>query len=317
MERFEGHVIGFVAAMEGIGLREAALMIAEWYGLSMERPDHPAQKKLGGRPAKGGTSSPSAAAPAARRAVSAAAPELASAAPVVVGAAVACAVGRVADVATTAPAAAGRVADAPEEPENKELTFELKNLSPDHSFFAERRIAPETVNLFGLGLCSRGLMKDRIVFPMHRHDGKLIGYLGRTVREITSENPKWLLPPGLVKPKILFNFHRVVGFADTVIIVEGPLDLVAVHQAGFQNVVALLGKELLAEPSFSYDQVRLIVQNFSRVVLLLDGDADGQAAAAEIAGRLAPFLWVRSAVLPAGQDPGDVEPGLLRQILAV
>jgi DNA primase len=294
MGRFEGHVIGFVAAMEGVGLREAALMLAEWYGLSMERPDHPAQRKSGGRPAKGETSSSSAAAPAARRAVSAAAPEPASAAPEVVG----------------------RAADAPEEPENKELTFELKNLSPDHSFFAERRIAPETVNLFGLGLCSRGLMKDRIVFPMHRHDGKLIGYLGRTVREITSENPKWLLPPGLVKPKVLFNFHRVVGFADTVIIVEGPLDLVAVHQAGFQNVVALLGKELLAEPSFSYDQVRLIVQNFSRVVLLLDGDADGQAAAVEIAGRLAPFLWVRSAVLPAGQDPGDVEPGLLRQILS-
>jgi len=280
-------VIGFVAAMEGVDLREAALMIAEWYGLSTERP---AQSKSGG--SRRAAPAPS---PAPSPAVTADAPGPAPAAREV--------------MATPA-------ADAPEEPENKELTFQLKNLSPDHPFFKDRGITPEAVKLFGLGFCSRGLMKDRIVFPIHRYDGKLIGYLGRTVNEITDENPKWLLPPGLIKPKVLFNFHRVAGVADLVIIVEGPLDLVAVHQAGFPNVVALLGKELIEDASLSYDQLRLIARNFSKAVLLLDGDEDGQEAARRIAGRQAAFLWVRALTLPEGKDPSDLEPGALRQFLS-
>ena len=284
MEKFEGHVIGFVAAMEGVDLRQAALLLAEWYGLSTERPE-PGQKKSGGG----------------RPAVPAPAPASRSAAP---------------EAAKAGPAPVAMATDTSEEPENKELTFELKNLSPDHLFFADRRITPEAVKLFGLGFCSRGLMKDRIVFPIHRHDGKLIGYTGRTVNEVTAENPKWLLPPGLVKPKVLFNLHRIAGKFDTVIIVEGPLDLVAVRQAGFPNVVALLGKELIEDDSLSYDQLRLVAQNFSRAVLLLDGDEDGQEAARKIAGRLAPLAWVRIAVLPPDQDPGDVEPEFLHQLLS-
>jgi len=270
MEKLEGHVIGFVAAMEGVDLRSAALLIAEWYNLSTERPGKAASPK--------------------RRKPDPPAPP-----------------------AETPPAP---VPPSGEEPENKELSFELKNLSAVHPFFQERSIAPETIQYFGLGLCSRGLMKDRIVFPLHRPDGKLIGYLGRTVREVTPENPKWLLPPGLVKPKVLFNFHRVAGKGNTVIVVEGPLDLVAVHQAGFPNVIALLGKELLSDGSLSYDHPRLITRNFEKAVLMLDGDPDGQAAAVEIASRLAPKMFVRIVSLPPDKDPSDLNPADLRQALS-
>jgi DNA primase len=275
MDKLEGHVIGFVAAMEGVELREAALMIAEWYNLPTERPD-----KIS---------------PRSHRKADAPAPPAKSPAPA---------------------AKAAPISPPGEEPENKELSFELKSLSVDHPFFAERRIAAETIQHFGLGFCSKGLMKGRVVFPVHRWDGKLIGYTGRTVEEATADNPKWLLPPGLVKPKVLFNLHRIAGKFDTVIIVEGPLDLAAVHQAGFQNVVALLGKELIEDDSLSYDQLRLIAQNFSKAVLLLDGDENGQEASRRIAGHLAPLLWVRAAVLPAGKDPSDLEPDALRQLLS-
>ena len=273
MERFEGHVIGFVAAMENVDLREAALMIAEWYGLETARPA-PGSKKSSGR--------------------------------------------RVAKSPSPASTPAGLEASAPDnssEPENKELTFELKTLSVEHPFFTERSIAPETVQHFGLGFCTKGLMKERIVFPLHRIDGKLTGYLGRTVNEITPENPKWLLPPGLVKPKVLYNFHRVAGQFDRVIIVEGPLDLVAVHQAGYPNVVALLGKELIENSSLSYDQLRLLTQNFAQAVLVLDGDPDGREAAAKIAARLACFMFVRIVALPEGNDPSNLKPENLRQLL--
>ena len=278
MEKLEGHVIGFVAAMEGVDLREAALMIAEWYNLPMERPGK------AGRPARRDPEPP---VPPAETP-----PAAEKAAPI--------------------PAPAPR-----EELENKELTFELRTLSVVHPFFAERRIAAETSQLFGLGFCSKGMMKSRVVFPVHRYDGKLIGYTGRTVEEVTADNPKWLLPPGLVKPKVLFNLHRIAGKFDTVIIVEGPLDLVAVYQAGFPNVVAVLGKELIEDDSLSYDQLRLVAKNFSKAVLLLDGDENGQEAARRIAGRLAAFLWVRAAVLPAGKDPSDLEPENLRQLLSI
>jgi len=268
-------VIGFVAAMEGVDLRQAALMLAEWYNLFSERPGNAASRP---RRESGSPASP----------------------------------------AESSPAPAEKAAPRPEpgeDPENKELSFELKNLSVDHPFFKERGIAPESVKHFGMGFCSRGLMKDRIVFPLHRRDGKLIGYLGRTVREITDDNPKWLLPPGLIKPKVLFNFHRVASLGKTIIIVEGPLDLVAVLQAGFPNVVALLGKELLSEPSLSYDQFRLISQNFSHAILLLDGDLDGQAAASKIAGELAREIYVRIVPLPPDKDPLDLDPDSLRHLL--
>ena len=47
-----------------------------------------------------------------------------------------------------------------------------------------------------------------------------------------------------------------------------------------------------------------------------DGDENGQEASGRIAGRLAAFLWVRAATLPAGKDPSDIEPGALRQLLS-
>ena len=202
-----------------------------------------------------------------------------------------------------------------EEPENKELTFQLKHLSADHSFFAERGIVPETIEHYGLGLCTKGLMKDRIVFPIHRPDGKLIGYTGRTVLEVTTENPKWLLPPGLVKHKVLNNFHRVAGKYKTAILVEGPLDRVAVWQANFPNVMELLGKELLEDENMSYDQLRLIANNFDQTVLLLDGDEDGREAAAKIAGRLSQFIFVRTVCLPDEKDPSDFAPQVLSNFL--
>jgi DNA primase len=160
------------------------------------------------------------------------------------------------------------------------------------------------------------MMKDRVVFPIHRRDGQLIAYTGRTVKEITDENPKWLLPPGLIKTKVLFNFHRVAGKYDSIIIVEGPLDLVAVHQAGLPNVVALLGREVLQENKHSYDQFRLIIKNFKQAIILLDGDEDGRESAAVCALKLCAKMFVRTVSPPEGKDPSDLTAQELSEILS-
>lgn len=271
MQKLEGHVIGFVAAMEGVSLRDAALLIAEWYGIGSKPPspkDQPGADRE--EPAQKGGSKPNTSSQ------------------------------------TTAPKEAVEPSAVnPEEPENEPLTFELKSVSKDHPFFLERLISPATVEYFGLGFCSKGMMKNRIVFPLHRRDGQLIGYTGRTVLEITNENPKWILPPNLVKPKMLLNFHRVAGKFETVILVEGPWSLTAVFQAGFPNVCALLGREILADDNFSYDQFRLIADNFEQVVLLLDGDKDGREAAQRATLKLAPHVFVRALTLPDDKDPAD------------
>lgn len=271
MDQLEGHVIGFVAAMEGVNLRDAALLLAEWYHIDTKRPSKKQnrQKNKNEKP-----------------------PEKPQA-------------------PQTPPLEPPKEPEKPaspaqnEEPENQELTFQLKNLRTDHPFFLERSIAPETIKHFGLGFCSKGIMKDRIVFPIHSHDGKLIGYTGRTVLEVTDDNPKWKLPPNLIKPKVLLNFHQVVGKSRTVILVEGGFGLTAVHQAGFPNVVGLLGREILEEPIYSYDQLRLIVANFDQAVLLLDGDKDGREAADRGAAKLAKHIFVRTVTLPDNKDPGD------------
>lgn len=282
MTKFEGHVIGFVAAMENVSLRDAALLIAQWYKLDTA---YPAKSQAGERAPRPQDTAPETLA-------SSEAPE-------------------VSPPAAVAP-------DAPEgDAENRELDFELKSLSADHAFFRERGIGSETIATFGLGFCSRGIMKDRIVFPIHRRDGKLIGYTGRTVRKVTDDNPKWLLPPGLVKAKVLFNFHRVAGKFRRVIIVEGGTSLVAVHQAGFPNVVGLLGREILEDSSLSYDQFRLITDNFDEAVLLLDGDQDGLEAAQRAALKLVPRMFVRQIILPAELDPSSTPASDLARILSV
>lgn len=284
MEKLEGHVIGFVAAMERISVREAALKIAEWFELDTTHPykrdaADRAEDPMAGSKAKASVKQ------------------------------------------QTKPKQTKKEPDPAEEevngdPENKQLTFELKNLATDHPFFKERGILPQTIKLFGLGFCTKGLMKDRIVFPIHRRDGKLIGYTGRTVKEITDDNPKWLLPPGLIKPKVLFNFHRVVGKFKTVIIVEGGTSLVAVHQAGFPNVCGLLGSDLLEDENLSYDQLRLIVGNFDQVVLLLDGDKDGREGMEKSGERLVSHVFVRAVMLPGEKDPSDVPPSELNHLLS-
>ena len=298
MDVLEGHVIGFVAAMENVGLREAALLIAEWFGLDTT---HPASKK---KQAKGSSGDSPAERLKEKKIKPKAKPEEKEGKPEPPKEASAPVVGKEAHQENQG------------EPENKKLTFQLKNLKTDHPFFEERHISPESIEHFGLGLCSKGLMKNRIVFPIHDREGDLIGYTGRTVNEISDDNPKWLIPPKLIKPKVLFNLHRIGEKAETVILVEGPLDLVAVHQAGFSNVVALLGKELLVDGDLAYDQLRLITENFTHAVLLFDGDTDGRKRAKVAVQKLISKMYVRDICLPDERDPGDLNSEELQTFLS-
>ena len=94
------------------------------------------------------------------------------------------------------------------------------------------------------------------------------------------------------------------------IIVEGYFDVMKVHQAGFPNVVALMGSAL------SDHQEQLLIEHFDRVVVMLDGDEGGRAAAQEITPRLTKKIFVCIVDVPDGTQPDRLASQEIQALLA-
>jgi DNA primase len=191
---------------------------------------------------------------------------------------------------------------------NPPLGFSL-DVDHRHPYLAQRGIDAAAADYFGVGYFSgRGLMRGRIAIPIHDDRGRLVAYCGRAVG---GADPRYRFPAGFQKSQVLFNYHRVHGAAaDQVIVVEGFFDCMRVHQAGFPGVVALMGARL------SGTQKELLTGRFSKIVLLLDGDATGRAATSRIAGGLAPAYSVAELLLPPGVQPDQMTADQIRQALA-
>lgn len=172
------------------------------------------------------------------------------------------------------------------EQEMSKLPFSLR-LNGWHPYLDQRGISRQTADTFGVGYyAGRGFLCGRIVFPIHNERGGLVAYAGRSLDGV---GPKYLFPAGFSKSRTLFHLQDAVRFAPPtgkVILVEGFFDCMKVHQAGFGNVVALMGTNL------SDHQVQLLAERFRRVVLMLDGDEAGQRAGPAVAARLSGRLSV-------------------------
>lgn len=191
---------------------------------------------------------------------------------------------------------------------NPALSFTLRGVDGSHPYLRDRGILPETAAQFGVGFYSgRGLMSGRMVIPIHDAHGKLVAYAGRSV---DGSAPKYRLPAGFVKSRVLFNFHRAAQWdRETVVVVEGYFDCLKVHQAGFRSVVALMGTALFAAPE------ALLMKRFKRVVVMLDGDDSGRRATEKIAIRLAGRCSVRVVEAPAGRQPDELDRDEIRALL--
>lgn len=196
-----------------------------------------------------------------------------------------------------------------EEGRNVPLRFVLRGVEGNHRYLAERGIDPATAATFGVGFYpGPGLMSGRIVIPICNLRGQLVAYAGRA---LDGGSPKYKVPAGFRKSLELFNLQRAVAVgSQTVIVVEGYFDCMRVHQAGIPWVVALMGSSLSAA------QESGLLRHFERILLMLDGDAAGQAASRAIAARLAGRCSVRVVEAPDGSQPDQMSSAAIRQLLA-
>ena len=174
-------------------------------------------------------------------------------------------------------------------------------------YFIQRRLTTTTIKKYGLGFApetwdalSRYLLqqgfteeellladvsrrsrrgtlidtfRNRVIFPIVDLRGNVIGFGGRVLDD---SQPKYLntaQTPVFDKGKNLFSLQFAKNsVTTTLILAEGYMDVIAVHQAGFENVVATLGTAITP------DQARKISQYAKTVIIAYDSDAAGQAA---------------------------------------
>lgn len=203
-----------------------------------------------------------------------------------------------------------------EDPANKTLTFELKNLIFDHEYLKGRDIPLNIAREFGIGFYKgkkgKGLMANRVVIPIHNGNGDLVAYAGRAVTPDQEEKDgKYKLPPGFVKTAELFNLHRAreESWERGLILVEGFFDVLHLHQSGFENVVALMGS------SMSPEQEKLILESTDRVVLLFDGDDAGKECTRKVALQLVEKCFIKIVRLPDSKQPTDIPEDGLQDLL--
>lgn len=146
--------------------------------------------------------------------------------------------------------------------------------------------------------------RRRLMFPIFNLTGEVIAFGGRTLGD---DQPKYLNTkntPAYTKGQHVYGLQlarRAAAAQEAIIVVEGYLDCLMLHQAGFGNAVASLGT------AFTVEQARELRRVASNLYLCFDGDAAGQAATARSIDMLAAEgLQVRVASLPPGRDPDDI-----------
>ncbi|MEJ7586417.1 MAG: DNA primase [Ferruginibacter sp.] len=145
--------------------------------------------------------------------------------------------------------------------------------------------------------------RGRIIFPVHNQSGKVLGF-GARILKINDKAPKYINTPEneiYVKSKILYGsyFARMaIDNADECLLVEGYTDVVALHQAGIENVVASGGTSLTP------DQLRLVKKYTNNLTIIYDGDNAGiKAALRGLDLALEESLNVKLVLIPDKEDP--------------
>ena len=219
---------------------------------------------------------------------------------------------------------------------NESLTDSEEGKAIGLSYFKQRGLRKETIDSFRLGYCPEGgdafyraakskghttelldkagfvkerggqhydAYRGRVIFPIQGNTGRVLGF-GARILKSNDKAPKYVNTPENeldVKSRVLYGLYQArqtIGKADECYLVEGYLDVISLHQAGIQNVVASSGTSL------TEDQLRAIGHLTKNLTILYDGDAAGiKAALRGLDMALSQSFNVQLALLPAGEDP--------------
>jgi len=145
--------------------------------------------------------------------------------------------------------------------------------------------------------------RGRVIFPVHNHSGKVLGF-GARILKANEKAPKYINTPEnelYIKSKILYGSYfarQAIDKADECLLVEGYTDVVSLHQAGIENVVASGGTSLTP------DQLRLIRKYTNNLTIIYDGDSAGiKAALRGLDLALEEGLNVKLVLIPDKEDP--------------
>jgi DNA primase len=228
---------------------------------------------------------------------------------------------------------------------------QLKRSPVAQAYVQRRKVPPEQVEFFGLGyapdsfsltyehllkagfsrseIVAAGLgvqrdladsrifdrFRNRLMFPVHDHQGNLVAFGGRAVGEEDAKYVNSSDGPLYSKSNVLYGLHfakEAIRERKSVLLVEGYFDLLACHKVGCQHVVAVSGTALTEQ------HVRLLKRYAETAVLCLDQDQAGRAAAERAFQLLAREGSHVQAIVISEKDPDEAanaHPDLLKQIL--
>jgi DNA primase len=140
----------------------------------------------------------------------------------------------------------------------------LKPFKSDNLWYLwDRGFSQEILEKFEVGFDNS---TKRIVIPARNKKGQLMGIIRRATK--SEQKPKYLYSEGMGKSELLFGMDKM-DRQEYIILVEGSLDCMWMHQMGFTNTVSILGSSL------SEDQAELLKQIEKKVLLFFDNDTAG------------------------------------------
>ena len=145
--------------------------------------------------------------------------------------------------------------------------------------------------------------RERVLFPIHSFSGRVLGFGARILKN-NIKTAKYLNSPETEiyhKSSVLYGLSQgkqAISKANLCLLVEGYMDVIALHQSGIENVVASSGTAL------TVDQIKLIKRLTENVTILFDGDPAGiKASFRSIDLLLAEEMNIRILLFPDGDDP--------------
>ncbi len=190
------------------------------------------------------------------------------------------------------------------------LGLALKTQSALYDHLTKRGFSKNALAKSGLFASSNGGLRDkffeRIMFPVYSSDGKVIAFGSRIYKEGDDRGAKYLNSPEtpiFQKRKHLYGLYQAkdsIIKSDSVLLVEGNIDLIKLWHHGFTNVVASLGTAL------TEDQIKLLSRYTKNIYVLYDSDSAGKEAAARAINIfIALSIFPKLIILPPNTDPDD------------